>query len=46
MRFVPVNGEEQGILVLHRTRELLIRPRGPVATGRPVTVAINSLPAM
>lgn len=35
MRFVPVKGEEQqGILVLHRTRELLIRQR---------TMLINAL---
>ncbi|MDE2110037.1 MAG: IS110 family transposase [Alphaproteobacteria bacterium] len=37
MRFVPVKGEEQqGILVLHRTRELLIRQR---------TMLINALRA-
>ncbi len=37
MRFVPVKGEEQqGILVLHRTRELLVRQR---------TMLINALRA-
>lgn len=37
MRFVPVKGEEQqGILILHRTRELLIRQR---------TMLINALRA-
>lgn len=37
MRFVPIKGEEQqGILVLHRTRELLIRQR---------TMLINALRA-
>jgi transposase len=34
MRFVPIKGEEQqGILVLHRTRELLIRQRTMLING-------------
>jgi transposase len=33
MRFVPVKSEQQGVLVLHRSRELLVRQRTMLVNG-------------